>query len=171
MDAKRKKLILRIALFGGTIISLFFVPWLLVKAWILPLPDTIQGQLDQALDHGFEGVVVYVDQGDDVNTSYAAGWHNRDEQIPAYPEAYFKIASINKLYVAVTLAKLVANGSLDLDKTLSVYLPELQERIEYADQITLRMMVQHRSGIPNFTDTENYWAAPKGDEGNLATDP
>ena len=29
-------------------------------------------------------------------------------------------------------------------------------RIENADQITLRMMVQHRSGIPNFTDHPDY---------------
>ncbi|MEZ5056293.1 MAG: hypothetical protein R2879_04575 [Saprospiraceae bacterium] len=39
---------------AGTIVSLFFVPWLLVKAWILPLPDTVQEQLDEAISHGFE---------------------------------------------------------------------------------------------------------------------
>jgi len=44
---------------------------------------------------------------------------------------------------------------------LSYYLPELKGRIEYADKITLRMLVKHRSGIPNFTDTYMYWAAPK----------
>jgi D-alanyl-D-alanine carboxypeptidase len=172
MDAKRKHVsrstwILRIILLVGTVISLFFVPWIMVKAWILPLPDSVQAQLDETLNYGFEGVLVYVDDGSGSSTTYAAGWHNREEQIPAYPNAYFKLASINKLYVAVALAKLVAHGSLDLDKSLASYLPGLEGRIEYADQITLRMMVQHRSGIPNFTDTENYWAAPKGDEGNL----
>jgi len=30
-------------------------------------------------------------------------------------------------------------------------------RIENTDKITLRMMVQHRSGIPNFTDNPAYW--------------
>lgn len=34
----------------------------------------------------------------------------------------------------------------------------------YADKITLRMLVMHRSGIPNFTDTYMYWAAPKETE-------
>ncbi len=34
-------------------------------------------------------------------------------------------------------------------------------RIEYADQITLRMMLQHRSGIPNFTDDPEFpWFDP-----------
>jgi CubicO group peptidase (beta-lactamase class C family) len=44
-------------------------------------------------------------------------------------------------------------------------LPELVGRIEYADQITLRMMVQHRSGIPNFTDQDEFdWFTPQTDE-------
>jgi CubicO group peptidase (beta-lactamase class C family) len=44
-----------------------------------------------------------------------------------------------------------------LDKTLADYFPELVGRIENAERITLRMMVQHRSGIPNFTDNPAYW--------------
>ena len=73
-------------------------------------------------------------------------------KMPADPHALFKIGSISKLYIAVAIAKLVNNESLSLDETLADYFPELVGRIEYADQITLRMMVQHRSGIPNFTD-------------------
>jgi CubicO group peptidase (beta-lactamase class C family) len=54
---------------------------------------------------------------------------------------------------------------LSLDETLADYLPELVGRIEYADQITLRMMVQHRSGIPNFTDVAGFdWFTPQTDE-------
>ena len=33
-------------------------------------------------------------------------------------------------------------------------------RIENAEKITLRMMVQHRSGIPNLTDTPGFWENP-----------
>ena len=54
---RQKIIILRVILLVGTIISLFFVPWLLVKAWILPLPDSVQEQLDEAIDHGFDGRV------------------------------------------------------------------------------------------------------------------
>jgi CubicO group peptidase (beta-lactamase class C family) len=53
---------------------------------------------------------------------------------------------------------------LSLDETLADYLPELASRIEYADQITLRMMLQHRSGIPNFTDQDEFdWFTPQRD--------
>lgn len=61
-------------------------------------------------------------------------------------------------------------GRLSLDKTLAEYFPELAGRIEYSDKITLRMMVQHRSGIPNFVDHPDYWIKPpKTDKKHLNT--
>ncbi len=160
MRKKRTKWIVRSVLFLGTGISLFFVPWLLVKAWILPLPDTLQEQANEAIDHGFDGMIVYVDQAGKPPQYVAAGWHNRASKIPANPHALFKIASISKLYDAVAVTKLVSDGRLSLDKTVADYLPELVGRIENADKITLRLLLQHRSGLPNFTDTYNFWAAP-----------
>jgi CubicO group peptidase (beta-lactamase class C family) len=163
MTKKQTKRIVRIALLVGTVTSMFFVPWILVKAWILPLPDTIQEQLDEAIDHGFDGMIVYVDQGGRPLEFYAAGWHDRENRIPANPKSLFKIASVSKLYIAVAVAKLVSEGRLSLDKTLADYFPELVGRIENAEAITLKMMVRHRSGIPNFTDTPGYWEdRPKG---------
>jgi CubicO group peptidase (beta-lactamase class C family) len=154
------KNIIRILLVVGTVVSMFFVLWILVKAWILPLPDTVQEQLDEAIGHGFDGMIVYVDQAGQPPSFYAAGWKDRQKKIPADPHALFKIASISKLYVAVSIAKLAHAGQLSLDKTLAEYFPELVGRIEYADRITVRMMVQHRSGIPNFTDHPGFWANP-----------
>ncbi|MEL6970657.1 MAG: serine hydrolase domain-containing protein, partial [Bacteroidota bacterium] len=159
MTKERTKRILRIAFIVASISSLFFVPWLLVKAWILPLPDTVQEQLDEAIGHGFDGMVVYVDQATKPPQYFASGWHDREAKTPANPHALFKIASISKLYDAVAVTKLVSDGRLSLDKTIADYLPELVGRIEHSDQITLRLMIQHRSGIPNFTDTPDFWAA------------
>lgn len=165
----RTKLIIRILLLAGTAISLYFVPWPIVSAWLKPLPATVQVQVDEAIDMGFDGIIVYVDSAGIKSTVYTAGYHNREEKIPADPQALFKIASVGKLYNALAVAKLVRSGKLSLKKTLSDYLPALTDRIENADRITLRMLVQHRSGIPNYTDINNYWAAPKEtDEEKLA---
>ena len=160
MAKKRVKRILRIVLIVASISSLWFVPWILVKAWILPLPNTVQEQLEEGIDHGFDGMIVYVDQAGKPPEFYAAGWHNREEKIPAYPQALFKIASITKLYVAVATAKLVKAERLSLDKTLADYFPKLAGRIENSEEITLRMMLQHRSGIPNFVDHPDFWIEP-----------
>lgn len=152
-----KKNIFRVVLLVGTIISLFYVPWILVWAWILPLPNTVQEQVDETLSHGFEGMIVYVDQAGKPPEFYTGGWKNREQQIPADPKSLFKIASISKLYTAVSIAKLAKANELSLDDTLADYFPELVGRIENAESITLKMMVQHRSGIPNFTDNPAYW--------------
>jgi CubicO group peptidase (beta-lactamase class C family) len=161
MTKKQTKRILRIALLIGTITSLFYVPWILVWAWILPLPDTVQEQANEAIGHGFDGMIVYVDEAGKPPAFYTAGWNDRKNKIPADPHALFKIASISKLYVAVAITKLVNDKRLSLDKTLADYFPELVGRIEHADKITLRLMVQHRSGIPSFTDHPGFWNNPQ----------
>ena len=154
---KKAKWIVRALLLVGTIVSLFFVPWILVKAWILPLPDTVQEQVDEAIGNGFDGMIVYVDQAGKPPEHYTGGWKDRENKIPADPKSLFKIASISKLYSAVAATKLVKEKRLSFDKTLAAYLPELKGRIENAEEITLWMMIQHRSGIPNFTDNPDYW--------------
>ena len=153
----KKKTIFRIILFIGTATSMFFVPWILIWAWILPLPDTVQEQVNEGISHGFDGMIVYVDEAGKEPAFYAAGWHDRKNKVPADPKALFKIASIGKLYVAVAVAKLTNDKRLSLDKTLADYFPELIGRIDNADKITLKLMVQHRSGIPNYVDHPGFW--------------
>ena len=151
----------------GVITTVMFAPLDLLGPWITPLPDSVQAQVDDAIGLGLDGIIVYVDQAGEEPTFYAAGWKNKITKVPADPHALFKIGSIHKLYIATAVAKLANNGSLSLDDTLADYLPDLTGRIEYTDQITLRMMVQHRSGIPNFTDQAAFdWFTPQTAETN-----
>ncbi len=148
----------------GITIALVIAPLDLVPAWIAPLPDTVQEQVEDAVDQGLDGIIVYVDQAGTAPLFYAAGLKNKMTKEPADPHALFRIGSISKLYIAAAVAKLVDNGSLSLDESLVGYLPDLAGRIEHADRITLRMLVQHRSGIPNFTDDEAWdWFASHTD--------
>ena len=147
----------------AVISAIVFVPWDILP-WATPLPDTVQEQVDAAGAHGLDGIIVYVDQAGQQPAYYAAGWKNKLKREPADPQALFKIGSIQKLYVASAVAKLVSAGRLSLDGTLADYLPELAGRIENAEQITVRMMVQHRSGIPNYTDDAEFdWFTPQTD--------
>ena len=149
--------IFRIILLLGTVFSLTKVPWPIVKAWIKPLPKTVQEQVNDAIDYGFDGMIVYVDKNGKPPAFYTAGYKDRDKKIPADPKSLFKIASISKLYVAVSIAKLSNNKRLSLESTLADYFPELVGRIENAEKITLKLMVQHRSGIPNYTNNPAFW--------------
>lgn len=114
-----------------------------------PLAEEMNDELGRAIDIGFDGIIVHVNQAGKT-ASYSAGWGDRENLIPADPDALFKIASISKLYVAATTTMLVAEGVLSLDDTLTDMLPEVAPRIQYASTITLRMLLQHRSGIPDF---------------------
>ena len=138
------------------ICTLVFTPWNILGVWIAPLPDTVQKQVNDAINQGLDGIIVYVGQSTKEPSFYAAGWKNRENQVPADPQALFKIASISKLYIAVAAAKLVNEQRLSLDKTLADYLPELEGRIENADKITLRMLLQHRSGIPDWIEDPEF---------------
>ena len=124
------------------------------------LPDTLEEQLEAGIDHGLDGIILCIQQPE-ATQLYAAGWKNREQQLPADPYAFFKIASISKLYIAAAAAKLISSGQLSLGSTLSDYLPELAGHIEYADEITLEMLLRHRSGIPDYADHPDYpWTHP-----------
>lgn len=149
----------------GIILAAVFIPWDTLLAWTAPLPDTVKEQVDKAVDYNLDGIIVYVDTKEIEPELYSAGWKNRESKMPANPQSLFKIASISKLYIAVAAAKLVNKRKLSLDNTLADYLPELVGRVENAKQITMRMMLQHRSGIPDFIDN------PKLPWSNLTTNP
>ena len=174
LQLQKKKNIIRILRILMPIVGItcfvVFPPWDGIWAWLTPLPDTVQEQVDDAIGYGLDGIIVYVDEAGKPPAFYSAGWKDRDNQIPADPQSFFKIGSISKLYVAAATAKLVYHHSLSLDDTLDDYFPELVGRIEYADQITLRMMLQHRSGIPNYTAQPGFlWdTPPKTDRESLA---
>lgn len=92
--------------------------------------------------------------------TYVSGWKNRGQKVSTDANSLFKIASIGKLYDAVIISKLAARKQIELDKASIEYLPEYGEMIKNADKITVRMLVQHRSGIPNYTETPDYWKYP-----------
>ncbi|MAT59097.1 MAG: beta-lactamase family protein [Melioribacteraceae bacterium] len=154
--------LLRIVMPAVALLSLIvFPPWKEIWLWIAPLHDTVQEEMNIGIEHGLDGIIVYVNKGGKEPQFYSAGWKNRENRIPADPHALFKIASISKLYVAASAAMLVNDKQLSLDKPLTYYLPELSGRIEFGDKITLRQMLQHRSGIPNLTDHPDYpWGNP-----------
>lgn len=152
LSVRRRRVIrsLRIVLpIVGVATAAVLVPWDIVP-WIAPLPDTVQEQVDDAVDHGLDGIIVYVHRAGKPPALYSAGWKDKAARVPADPHALFKIGSISKLYIAAATAKLARAQRLSLDDTLADSLPELAGRIEYADRITLRMLVRHRSGIPDF---------------------
>ena len=66
----------------------------------------------------------------------------------------FRVASITKLFVATVVLQLVAEGRLRLDDPLGDYLPDFPD----AGRITVRRLLDHTSGVPDYTQVEGWGA-------------
>ena len=162
-------LVLRIlAAIVALVCATILPPWAGIWLWLAPMRDTLEAELD-AVAEQVDGVILYLDIEGQEPALYAAGWRNRAAKVAADPDALFKIASISKLYIAAAAAKLVHRGQLSLDDTLASKMPGLAGRVEGAESITLRMLLQHRSGIPDYARAEgyNFWE-PRDDDASLA---
>jgi len=78
------------------------------------------------------------------------GFANLEFNVPVSSKTKFSIASITKLFTAVTLLKLQAEGKVDLDTPVKKYIPEFPKKSSKA--ITISMLVTHQSGIPHPSD-------------------
>jgi CubicO group peptidase (beta-lactamase class C family) len=124
---------------------------------LIYFPKSVQEEVDKTLDNGYDGIIVCINQ-DGQSTLYSAGWTiTENTRVPADPNSLFKIASISKLYIAAATVKLViADGKLSLESSLAELIPEVADSLEYSDEITLEMLLQHRSGIPEFIYDEEF---------------
>jgi CubicO group peptidase (beta-lactamase class C family) len=113
------------------------------------IPDDVDQEMERAIDRGFDGMILYVNQTGEEDF-YSAGFDNRVTETPADPHALFKIASMSKLYMAAATTKLIAADQLSLESTLAELIPEVDGHIENATEITLEMLLGHRSGIPEY---------------------
>ncbi len=69
------------------------------------------------------------------------------------PDQRFRIGSVTKTFTATIVLQLVEEGRLRLDSTLHEHLPGLGAR---GEEITIRQLLNHRSGLVNFTDYTSW---------------
>ncbi len=88
----------------------------------------------------------------------SAGKADIEKGIPMAPCHVSKIASITKSFEAVLTMKLVEEGKLNLDKKISEYLPaDIISKVENADKVTLRNLLNHSSGIYDVIDDNAFY--------------
>lgn len=97
------------------------------------------------------GSVAIMSKGE-VVYSHAVGYADTEGEILNNPETKYRVGSVTKPFTSVMILQLDENGDLDLEDPLSDYFPEMPN----ADQITLRDMLYHRSGLYNFTNDPEY---------------
>jgi D-alanyl-D-alanine carboxypeptidase len=123
------------------------------------LDTRLQRILDDAVaspETVFPGTALYVSQPEFGTWAGAAGEGNIDPATPMHPDDVFRAGSVMKPFVATTILQLVEEAMLGLDDPLPSVLPEdVVAQIADADRITVRMLLNHTSGLPEFSDEQH----------------
>ncbi|MFD6169385.1 serine hydrolase domain-containing protein [Streptomyces coeruleorubidus] len=106
----------------------------------------LQKVLQEIVDSGFTGVQLRVhdERGEWVGS---AGVGRLGESAEPPTDGHCRIGSNTKTFIATLVLQLVAEGRIGLDTPAAEYLPELG----LDRRITVRMLLQHTSGVFNFT--------------------
>ncbi|MEN6389518.1 MAG: serine hydrolase domain-containing protein [Syntrophomonas sp.] len=114
--------------------------------------DTVKARarttIQNLLNKGGTSVSYAVMQDGQLLFSDAVGYLDGTKKTPVTTETLYNIGSVSKVPCAAAVMKLVDEGKVDLDTPVVSYLPELKMQDERYKNITVRMLLNHTSGVP-----------------------
>jgi D-alanyl-D-alanine carboxypeptidase len=124
--------------------------------------ERIKGKLQAALEAAFRnsetsfpGALLHVRSPEPGSWTGAAGLGEIETTTAMVPDDRFRAGSVMKSLVAVVTLQLVEEGRISLDDPLTTVLPgSATSRFPASDQITVRMLLNHTSGIPEWLTDE-----------------
>jgi CubicO group peptidase (beta-lactamase class C family) len=100
----------------------------------------------------FNGSVLVVQKGKTIYQK-SFGMADREWSIPNTNQTKYRIGSVTKQFTAASILQLQEKGKLQLDDKLSKYFPDYPK----GDSVTIHMLLNHTSGIKNYTDIPEFW--------------
>lgn len=121
----------------------------------VPTQQEIETALEQAVAAGVPGIALEIrsPEGSDFLT---AGTASLGQERPLRPADHFRIASVTKAFTAAVVMDLVEEGTLSLDDTVESWSPGLLAK---GDSITVRHLLGHTSGLPDYVEDEEFLEA------------
>ena len=127
------------------------------RLWSQPpgqeLKNALQKKLETIVkDNSLPGATAAVVLPDGQMISLAAGYADREADIKMKPGAQLFSGSVGKTFVAALILKQVETGQLRLDEKLEDYFgaEDWYRQLPNASEITVRMLLQHTSGLPRY---------------------
>src|SRR5262245_6341345 len=120
-----------------------------------------EGPLQRALEHfvsiegGPPGIIVVMTRGKSIDV-HTAGVANLEHRRPIHIHDHMRLASVAKAFSGAAALSLVTTGQLSPDDTILKWLPELPQTWW---PVTLAQLLNHTSGIPDFTDEDKFQTA------------
>jgi len=79
----------------------------------------------------------------------AWGMANKDFEVPNRIDTKFNLGSMNKMFTALSIARLVEAGKVSLDDPLSKFIPDFPDE-ESAKKILIKHLLSHTSGLGGY---------------------
>jgi CubicO group peptidase (beta-lactamase class C family) len=115
----------------------------------------LQQAFDKAKAAGFSGVVLVAKDGK-IQYHEATGKRHFETNMPLLKTDIFELASVSKQFTAMIIMMLKEKGKLNYDDPLSKYV-----QVPYPD-ITIRHLLTHTSGLPDYQDImDKHWDKTK----------
>ncbi|MDR0620001.1 MAG: beta-lactamase family protein [Bacteroidales bacterium] len=106
----------------------------------------IERMLDNAYNENlFNGQVLYAENGN-ILLKKTYGFADLYRKTPMDSSWRFQLSSTSKPLTAAAIMKLYDEGEIDIDKSVKEYLPDFP----FPGNITVKHLLQHRSGLPNY---------------------
>lgn len=113
-----------------------------------PLAQSAQAAAETALQYGGAQSVSYaLWQDGEIILTGSAGAYSRTENRALTDDVLYGVGSISKTYTAVLMMNLVEEGKVKLDEPVTTYLPEFTMADARYKDITVRMLLNHSSGL------------------------
>jgi D-alanyl-D-alanine carboxypeptidase len=112
----------------------------------------LQAKLDSlSIAGNFPGLSLAI-VTDKNEAALVSGFDDKEKGLPLKTSSLLLQGSVGKTYVAAIALQLIQQDKLRLDEKLSTYLGELSwyKRIPNADHVTVRMLMNHTSGIMRY---------------------
>ncbi|PGS77909.1 D-alanyl-D-alanine carboxypeptidase [Bacillus cereus] len=127
----------------------------------------VKQAMQDTLQLGYPGILAKTSQGRKT-WGYAAGVADLRTKKPMKTDFRFRIGSVTKTFTATVILQLAGENRLNLDDSIEKWLPDVIQGNGYdAKQITIRQMLNHTSGIAeysrskeaDFTNTKRLYTA------------
>jgi len=126
------------------------------SAFAQPDVRKIDGLLKQYYDYGqFNGSILVAEKGKIIYEK-GFGMANMEWAIPNQPDTKFRIGSLTKQFTATLILQLVEEGKVKLDGKITDYLTDYRK--DTGDKVTIHQLLNHTSGIPNYTARPDFMA-------------
>ena len=120
----------------------------------------LDGQVSRICEQERFSGVIRVTYQDRICYEKSFGYANREQMLPFTEDSRFTLYSLSKPFCAIGLLLLTDQGLVDLDAHPGAYVPEAGG---FDPRVTIRHMLHHTSGMPDFLMIPEFKENPPAD--------